>query len=268
MGVLENFLKRKKNTQQEIITKEVTSELDIGNIFVYDEIERKYLSKPFFKVNFTEQYSQDGEDIVVASLLRAYAFFRNIDITKLKYCEIGANHPIATSATYLLHKKFGMLGVLVEANRNLIAELERERSHDKILNVAIIDNDEEYVNIYLPPASELSSLDKGFVQSWPGEGGGSFVVSKVKTMRINELLKTYFKKEEFAFLSIDVEGLDLNLLKDIDYELYRPYVIQVEPSDHYNNNNGLEIISFLEKKGYIFMGMTNVNSIFIDKKQL
>ena len=49
------------------------------------------------------------------------------------YVEIGANHPIQTSNTYLLYKKYNGHGVLVDADAELIPTLEKVRPRDEVI---------------------------------------------------------------------------------------------------------------------------------------
>ena len=53
-------------------------------------------------------------------------------------------------------------------------------------------------------------------------------VVKMPLVNINEVLDKHFKGGAPDFLSIDVEGLDLSILKTLDYKRHRPKVICVE----------------------------------------
>ena len=70
------------------------------------------------------------------------------------------------------------------------------------------------------------------------------------------------------FLSIDVEGLDIEIIKSIDFVKYRPKVICVEtiqfsPKGNENIKN-YDIINYLKEMNYYLYADTNINSIFID----
>ncbi|MBL0133475.1 MAG: FkbM family methyltransferase [Chitinophagaceae bacterium] len=69
------------------------------------------------------------------------------------------------------------------------------------------------------------------------------------------------------FLSIDIEGLDLSILKSLDFQSYRPKVIYVEcvefSTDHRGGKNK-ELVDFLLTKGYFIFGDTYINTIFCD----
>jgi len=86
---------------------------------------------------------------------------------------------------------------------------------------------------------------------------------KVKTIRINDLL--FFVKDiELVVLSIDVEGIDLDILKDIDFSKYRPYMIVVEPSEAYNPGNTQNMINYMKENNYKLISSNFVNLIFLD----
>lgn len=57
--------------------------------------------------------------------MKALSVRGHFDLSAERDLEIGANHPIATSATYLLSVELGISGVLVEANPALIGDLKK-----------------------------------------------------------------------------------------------------------------------------------------------
>src|SRR5882672_2105162 len=75
-----------------------------------------------------EFYSQAGEDLIVETLLAAVVTKK--PIRNMFYLEIGANHPIQASNTYLFYKHRGAQGVLFEADPELILTLEKARPKD------------------------------------------------------------------------------------------------------------------------------------------
>ena len=83
-------------------------------------------------------------------------------------------------------------------------------------------------------------------------------------MQINEVIKQNFSGSP-DFLSIDVEGLDLLILKSLDFEKYRPGVICVETISFSIANTEQkmdELIRYVQNKGYFVYADTHVNTIF------
>ena len=70
-------------------------------------------------------------------------------------------------------------------------------------------------------------------------------------------------------LSIDIEGLDLAVLKSLDYEKYPLPVICVETCTYSENHirpKDPTIADFLSGKGYEVYADTYINTIFVNKK--
>jgi FkbM family methyltransferase len=234
------------------------------NPFVYESIDAQSLGQPDIDVSLVRHFAQCAEDLIVASLLRALAAEHSLDLSIERYLEIGANHPIATSATYLLREEFGMRGVLVEANPTLIPDLQKVRGDDIIVNCAVITQNSNNIELFVSNKHEISSVSRDFVETW---ADGSARLSRVETVdaiRINALLTQYFNDRSPIFLSIDVEGLDFDLISDMDWRKWRPSIIQVEPSEHFIKKNATRIAEFLKTKGYFEVARTPVNQIFLD----
>lgn len=238
------------------------------NDFVIEECLKHGVQGPDIPVYAQETFAQCSEDIIVISILRALALRKKYNLCDKRYLEIGANHPIATSATYLMHTTLQMRGVLVEANSKLLPALQKIRPNDIIKYAAISVTDEPFINFYVSNQNELSSLHRDFVEEWQDGTVGLSHIDKVPALRVNDLLVSEFQNEAPIYVSIDVEGLDFEILKDWNWARWRPAVIQVEPSDHYIKNNSTAIIEYLETQGYLIIAKTNVNLIAIDNQCL
>lgn len=230
----------------------------IVNSFVYNRILEENMPNSTIPAWFNETYSQCYEDIIIDSIVRAHIKKHGIP-KSVSFIEIGANHPVCTSASYFFKRRYGLNGILVEANPKLIEPLKKFRHGDHVINAAVTDQDVESIDFYLSPENEISSLDERFVNAWKDLGVEDKIT--VPTIRINAVLGL-LKDVEMILLSIDVEGLDMRLLEDMDFDTYRPFIIQVEPSDGFAPGTSNNMISFLSDKGYDLVGETDVNLIF------
>jgi FkbM family methyltransferase len=238
---------------------------DIPNEFTYAACRSSAIPFPDIPVKAVEHYGQCGEDIIVRALLRAMAMRKNVDLREKLYLEIGGNHPFATSSTYLLSRSFGMKGVVVEANARLLDNLKKGRPDDVVIHGAVQDQDVEYVMFSISNLSEISSIDSSFVTNW-GEGRSREVLRiKVPALRIKDLFKKHTNGKEVVYLSIDVEGMDLSLLKDMDFRDYRPWIVQAEPSDNHIPGNSAAISDHMRTVGYKLVALTGVNLIFAEE---
>ncbi len=237
----------------------------LWNGFVYDACVQTRVRRPDIPVRAVELYGQCGEDLIVRSLLEARATRDGIDLSEQRYLEIGGNHPFATSGTYLLNTHLDMTGVIVEANPKLIGDLEKGRPGDVIVYAAVQTGVLETVKLSVSNQSELSSIDRSFVQQWKNGEVGEERWIDVPALRINDLVEDYFSDDRLIYMSIDVEGLDLDLLRDFDFDRCRPWIVQAEPSDHHHHRNSDRMIDYMRSVGYQLIASTPVNLIFHDR---
>ncbi|MDH7462931.1 FkbM family methyltransferase [Chitinophagaceae bacterium 26-R-25] len=213
-------------------------------------------------------YSQSGEDLILATL------FYKKGITNPTYLDIGANHPTYISNTYYFYMR-GSKGVCIEPNPYLAKKIKSKRPKDKVLNIGIGINEAKEADFYLFPykAHGLSTFSKEEAEYWKEVGMKNVgkvayeKVIKVPLNTINNIIKTEFSSVP-DFVSIDVEGLDLEILKTLDFSLYRPKVICVEILGYDKDQNEFkktEIQDFLESKNYYLYADTHINGIFLSK---
>jgi len=234
------------------------------NDFIYNKCLETGAAFPDIPVQAVETYGQCGEDIIVLSMVRVVARKKKCSFANKMYVEIGANHPFATSATFMMHSQLKINGLLVEANKALVGALKRLRPYDIVVYGAVQEKDVETALFSISNLSEISSLDQSFVTSWGNGLSREVERIEVPALRINTLLQEHGQGRDIVFLSIDIEGYDLFVLSDLDFMLYRPWVIQIEPSDRHIPNNSEEIIHFLVEKGYKLIAQTSVNLIFLE----
>jgi len=238
----------------------------IVNPFVYEEVENLQQVAPTITPWLHTTYSQKYEDIIVMSLLDAYAM--RSGPLRFGYVEIGANHPIATSSTYLIRQKYGSRGILVEPNPKLAADLRKFREGDTVVEAACVADDSTHMDMVIcDEANELSSTDPDFIQRFMNKGLKSFE-RRVKAVNINEIMEIANNRYQLFYLSIDVEGPDVEILAAINYNAYRPFIIQIEVSETIKPGNGLKIRQIMESAGYLFIANTYINYIFIDAERL
>ena len=228
----------------------------IVNSFVYQRILESGMPNPNIPAYLTATYSQCYEDIIVEGLLRAYVAIHGSP-ESIAFVEIGANHPVCTSSSYLLREKYDIQTFLVEANPKLIPALQQHRPGDIIIQAAVVDTDKSTVDFYISANNETSSLDDKFVSI---RTPGIDEKITVNTIRANAVLEQANAK--MILLSVDVEGYDLRILRDIDWEKYKPFILIVEPSEDYSPGSTNSIIDFMLDNNYNLVAETDVNLIF------
>jgi len=89
---------------------------------------------------------------------------------------------------------------------------------------------------------------------------------EIKTSTLAEVLDTYLPQNtEIDFLSVDVEGLDFQVVKSNDWSKYKLKVVLVESSDFsFDNLGNSEIYKFLVSKGYHLAAKTRHTLFFVN----
>ncbi|MEJ7610365.1 MAG: FkbM family methyltransferase [Ferruginibacter sp.] len=212
-------------------------------------------------------YAQFGEDLIINH------FFTLRGIAAPSYLDIGANEPKFISNTFFFYEK-GASGVLVEPNPILSAKLRKARPRDKVLNMGIGFEAEAEADFYVFPdyANGLSTFSKKEAEHWEKIGmkhlGKISVekVIKVPLLPVNLILQENFPGTAPDFISLDVEGLDLDILKNMDFTLYRPWLICVETLKYDDCQNGYKdhtITEFMQSVNYSIYAETYVNTIYL-----
>jgi FkbM family methyltransferase len=204
-------------------------------------------------------FSQVGEDLVVDYI------FNSVGIKKPTYLEIGTNQPVLCNNTYFFYNR-GSKGVCIEPDRNMYEMIRRARPRDKVLNIGIGLTDKEAADFYLFPGllNGWSTFSQEEAMIRQRESGVSFTKISVPLKSINTVIRENFDACP-NFISIDVEGLDLDILKTIDFKQYRPDVICVETISFSITNSETKLqdtIDFMHANGYITYADTHVNTIF------
>jgi hypothetical protein len=92
---------------------------------------------------------------------------------------------------------------------------------------------------------------------------------KIKTGTLSEILSGYLTaNQKIDFLSVDVEGFDLQVLRSNDWEKYRPAYILVEcmSKESFEEIVSDETYKYLISQGYSFFAKT-VNTFFFKDTQ-
>lgn len=212
--------------------------------------------------------SQSGEDAIIAYLLN----FLGRSLSDCTYLDLGANHAKYLSNTFYFYQK-GARGVLVEANPQLIGELKLFRGGDTILNKCVSSQSGNKIPFYVMSGDGLSTSDRNEAEAAIIENPALSIdaVVEVETITVSELLHHYFDGAP-TLMNIDIEGEEMNVLRSIDFEAYRPLIISIETIPYRRHlvieEKREEIVAFMQAVGYTEYAFTGINSIFLDKRGL
>lgn len=224
-------------------------------------IKEKLIRFNLYKSPYGISYAQAGEDVVLDFLLKG------LSISKPSYLELGVHSPDVANNTYLFYTR-GARGVLVEADSSLVPYIQAMRPDDVVLNVGVGTGNENEADFYIFDVRGLNTFDKEEAEY--RHKNGSFEIQqivKVKLLTINEIILNNFKNFP-DFLSIDIEGLDLPVLKTLDFEKFPIPIICAETCTYSENHikpKNEAIMEFMKSKGYFVYADTYVNTIFVNE---
>ncbi len=84
----------------------------------------------------------------------------------------------------------------------------------------------------------------------------------VKQRRLDNILKE-LKIKEVDFVTIDVEGYEIYVLKGIDFKNVNVHCFLIENNKDKDMTINMEIREFMEKQGYVFVGRLTADDIYI-----
>lgn len=203
-------------------------------------------------------YSQSGEDVIISFIFNA------IGITKPSYLDIGAHHPFYLNNTALFYET-GSTGINVEPDPSLIKEFIKYRKKDININVGI-SNRNSKLDLYIMNIPTLNTFSEEEAHRYEGLDIKIKEVREIDVISIYTLLDKYCNKKFPELLTIDTEGVDEIILKNIDYSKNSPIVICVETISFSTEGNGVKnvsLIEFIKSNGYLLYADTYINSIFV-----
>jgi FkbM family methyltransferase len=201
-------------------------------------------------------FSQAGQDKFVND-----SYFRSMN--NGFFVEIGAYNGIDGSNCYFFEKFLNWSGIAIEPSPTQFLALQKNRKC-KCINKAVAKKSEKI---------EFIDVVKGYTQM-SGINNSSYQ----KTLEIiNKDLRTVLDKKiiEAAtfseiveynylidYLSIDVEGGEMDILESIDFDLYKIKVLSIE--NNYPNEINYE--KYLSEKGFCYIDSVGVDEIYFNKK--
>ena len=197
--------------------------------------------------NSNKIYSQGGEDIILAEAIGE----KKIGF----YIDIGAHHPSRFSNTYMFYKR-GWNGINIDPLPGSMKIFDKKRPRDINLEIAI-SGQRETKTYYMFRESALNTFSKEVAECREKETNYRVIEQrKIKTFPLVEVLDKHIEKYcKIDFMNVDVEGLDLDVLKSNDWEKYPVEYLLVEslnliledvkkdPTYMYLKNQGYKLIA-------------------------
>ena len=161
--------------------------------------------------------SQLGQEI--------FALAMNGFMTGGYFVEVGAHHSSQLSNTWLLEKKHGWRGLLLEPNPEAWEELRQQRSA-ALVGKAAWNKSGERLTFNAVADSALSRLE-GLPQS-DEHDRSNFHSVEVETITLNDALAESGAPKLINYMSIDVEGAEIQVLDGLDLREWQVRALTIE----------------------------------------
>lgn len=196
-------------------------------------IKELFFGKAKIEKNITEEFdirkqyqnfsfAQEGEDMILSRYFEGQ--------NNGTFIDVGAHHPYRFSNTYLFYN-MGWRGINIDPlpeSKNLF---DKYRPEDENLCIGI-SNTEQILTYHMFNEPALNTFDEKEATEKDGAGNGRFFITNkipIQTKKLSTVLnESNLNLDTIEFLSIDVEGLDIEVLESNDWDKYRPKIILVE----------------------------------------
>ncbi|GAA3975402.1 FkbM family methyltransferase [Mucilaginibacter dorajii] len=173
------------------------------------------------------------------------------------------------SNTYLFYLA-GSTGVNIEPDPELIESFIKCRPNDVNINIGIGLEAEDVLDFYVMSNRVLNTFSKEEAERVAAYGSyGIETIKKIKVIPLQKIVETYFLVGTSPdFISIDVEGLDYQILKTLDLTKYTTTVFCIETINYTEDNSEKKneaIFKYFTKNNFFVYADTYINTIFINK---
>jgi FkbM family methyltransferase len=205
-------------------------------------------------------YGQKGED---------YIIFEKFFINKKDgiFIELGAMDGLIYSNTKFFEDTLNWTGILIEPNPYLFKKLIKNRKNCKNYNTLISNSEKtiEFINFEKGPVSYVNhTAPANHKNKYKNSKRPFYKNQKIETLYLkSKKLQEIIEDSKFKiidFLSLDVEGHELEVLKSIEFSKTTINVILVEVLDDTKKKN--EIKKLLCRNNYVYCGKHSHNEIY------
>jgi FkbM family methyltransferase len=192
--------------------------------------------------------SQLGQDLLAANIvspsLHKAPFF----------VEFGATNGITLSNTWLLEKKLGWQGILVEPAKVWHQDLRHNRNciiDNRCLTAAsggVASFSEVNGGGLTAEYSTLTALANGPKETKAHQLNGNFINYDVDCISLTDLLDSHSAPRNIDYMSVDTEGSEFEILNAFDFQRYKVKLLTIE--HNFLPEKRLAIKQLMSRNGY------------------
>jgi len=203
---------------------------------------------------------------------KIYQRLQRLDVKSNFFIEAGANDGLTQSNTAMLEFNYGWKGILVEPNFENYQKAQVNRPNSKVYRGALVSRD--YPNETINGIFSTDSITR-----WNGLCSGVTKdhlayapqwISEVPAITLDQVLTDCNAPNQIGLLSLDVEDYELEVMRGLDTEVWRPHVIVMEVAKHYDKEILESHINYMKSIDYFpddDFDLTAHDFIFIDSRK-
>lgn len=151
------------------------------------------------------------------------------------FIEAGANDGILQSNTAMFEFHHGWRGILVEPNLENYEKAIRNRPNSTVVRGALVSCDYQYDTIEGIFSTQSLNRWNGLATGVTEDHLRDFPdqVCSVPAITLTKVLQENNAPLDIGFMSLDVENYELEVLRGLDTQIWRPNVILMEVGKHY-----------------------------------
>ncbi len=226
---------------------------------------KRSLREAYISPHAALSYAQEGEDLILGALLGS-VLHRRAGF----YVDVGAHDPWRFSNTCYFYQR-GWHGINIDPRPGMKALFDPERPRDINLEMAIARSPGS-LTYHCFDEPLLNGFDRELCESRDFSGKHRIIGKReIPAMPLAIILKEHLpESQRIDFLSVDVEGMDLEALQSNDWEQFHPTFVLAEEIGlkSLSEPGSSEISSFLRQRGYILVARTRLTAIYADESQL
>jgi FkbM family methyltransferase len=166
------------------------------------------------------------------------------------FLDIGAGHPINISNSWILQSQFGWKGIVVEPNAefSLLHSQIRKSNDVETLKYAVTPQKQDFMK-YKSDGEYSGNPDNfpGDLHSERNKRRANIPTEEVQATTLREIVETR-QLTRIDYISLDIEGGEIDLLKSFPFEICDVHLISVE--HNFREADMKEISEFLETKNF------------------
>ena len=175
------------------------------------------------------------------------------------FVDVGCFHPVSHNTTYSLYKR-GWRGINIDVDEVKIEAFNIKRPQD--INIVCAVSEQAGKTKYRKHSfwSQLNSLEE-LEKAKKGEWREVIVDANTLTHLIDS---TPYKGRSIDFLSVDVEGHEVSVLRALDFDRYLPKVVCIEMwAGNLEEVMQSELYALMIDQGYQLINWMVVNLVFL-----